>query len=144
MCWKQIVQDTGLTSVSPPDCTAAYEREMKRTPQFANQVISDPTIVDYEAVVTLGPNGHTIAPATGKKVAVVGGGPAGLAAAAFSLFDIRLPPRAYAPSSSPLVFGGGALDGRSSPHAGRTTVKIVPCPTWLRTTIWPAWFFTMP
>lgn len=64
-CWTAIMHDTGLTGAAP-DCAAAYRAEQKRTPQFAKQVLTDPTIVDYEAAVTIDASGHKIAPVTGK------------------------------------------------------------------------------
>jgi hypothetical protein len=48
-CWQRIKRDTGLAVASPPDCTAAYARAQKRTPAIAQQVIADPTVIDYEA-----------------------------------------------------------------------------------------------
>jgi hypothetical protein len=68
-CWKQIRQDTALTGVSPPDCAAAYEREQKRVPKFAKQTLSDPTVIDYDALVTIGAQGHKIVPVTSKAIA---------------------------------------------------------------------------
>jgi hypothetical protein len=67
-CWRQIEQDTGLQG-APPDCTAAYEAEEKRTPTMIQSVIDDPTIIDYEAAASIGPGGSTIASATGKAIA---------------------------------------------------------------------------
>ena len=64
-CWSAIMKDTGLTGTAP-DCAAAYHAEQKRTPQFAKQVLTDPTIVDYEVSVTIDGSGHKIAPVTGK------------------------------------------------------------------------------
>lgn len=65
-CWQRIRHDTGLTDASPPDCRSAYEREQKRTPKFARQVLSDPTIIDYDVIATIDAKGHEIAPASGK------------------------------------------------------------------------------
>ena len=67
-CWQQIQKDTGLASASAPDCTDAYEAEQRRTPTLAQQVLSDPTVFDYEVAVALGPPGHTTKPAAGNKI----------------------------------------------------------------------------
>ncbi len=63
-CWAQIMKDTGLTG-SAPDCAAAYRAEQKRTPKFATQVLTDPTIVDYEVTATIDASGHKLVPVTG-------------------------------------------------------------------------------
>jgi len=67
-CWDKIKQQTGLADPAP-DCRAAYEREMKRVPKFAQQTIDDPTAVDYEAVTTISGGTAKIAAATGKALA---------------------------------------------------------------------------
>jgi hypothetical protein len=67
-CWRQIEQDTGLQGAAP-DCAAAYEAEEKRTPTMVQAVIDDPTVIDYEAVASIGPGGSKIAPGTGKAIA---------------------------------------------------------------------------
>lgn len=64
-CWTAIMKDTGLTGTAP-DCAAAYRAEQKRTPQFAKQVLTDPTVIDYEVTATIDANGHKITPVTGK------------------------------------------------------------------------------
>ena len=68
-CWQQIQQDTGLAHAIEPDCSAAYEAEQRRTPTLAQQVLTDPTVFDYEVAVSLGPPGHTIKPAGDKILA---------------------------------------------------------------------------
>jgi len=68
-CWRQIRHDTGLSDASPPNCIAAYDRERKRTPAFAQQVITDPTVIDYEVVVAIAANTKTRTPVTGKATA---------------------------------------------------------------------------
>jgi hypothetical protein len=65
-CWQRIRHDTGLSGASPPDCRAEYVREQKRTPKFARQVLSDPTIIDYDVRATIDPKGHKVVPASGK------------------------------------------------------------------------------
>ena len=52
-CWQQIGQDTGIAAKKAPDCTATYAAEQKRTPSFATQVLSDPTVFDYDVAVTV-------------------------------------------------------------------------------------------
>ena len=65
-CWQTIRQATGLTDASPPDCKAAYVREQKRTPKFARQALSDPTVIDYDVSVAIDAKTHKMMPATGK------------------------------------------------------------------------------
>jgi hypothetical protein len=64
-CWRKIQQDTGLAG-TPPDCTQLYEKERKRTPEHAQQVIDDPTIVDYEATATISGTTRNVIPTSGK------------------------------------------------------------------------------
>ena len=49
-----------------PDCTAPYEAEQRRTPNLAQQVLNDPTVIDYEAAVALSAGGHATKPTTQK------------------------------------------------------------------------------
>jgi len=51
-CWQKVKDQTGLADPAP-DCKAAYEKEMKRTPKFAQDVIKDPTAIDYDVVTTI-------------------------------------------------------------------------------------------
>jgi hypothetical protein len=67
VCWEKIKQDTGLAGTAP-DCNALYEREKKRTPEFAQLVNEDPTIVDYEAETTIAAEAK-ISPVSGKALA---------------------------------------------------------------------------
>ena len=67
-CWQQIEQDTGLQGAAP-DCAAAYEAEKERTPTMVQAVIDDPTVIDYEALASIGPGGAKISPVTGKAIA---------------------------------------------------------------------------
>ena len=64
-CWRQIKTDTGLGG-NAPDCNAAYERERKRTPQFAQQIIGVPTVVDYEVETVIATDASMIKPVSGK------------------------------------------------------------------------------
>lgn len=64
-CWQKIQQDTGLAGTAP-DCTALYEKEQKRTPEHAQEVINDPTIIDYEAAATISGATRKIVPVSGK------------------------------------------------------------------------------
>jgi hypothetical protein len=68
-CWAQIKRDTDLVGASPPDCAAAYERERKRTPAMAAQVLTDPTVIDYAAAVALTADAKKITPVSGKAIA---------------------------------------------------------------------------
>ena len=67
-CWQRIRHDTGLTEVSPPNCRSAYVREQQRTPKFTRQVLSDPTIIDYDVIATIDAKGHRIVPANGHAI----------------------------------------------------------------------------
>jgi hypothetical protein len=65
-CWKQIGQDTGITDANAPDCTAAYALEQKRTPAFATQVLSDPTVFDYDVTTAIIATAIKATPDSGK------------------------------------------------------------------------------
>jgi hypothetical protein len=65
-CWDKIKQATGLADATPPDCKAAYVKEQKRVPKFAKQTLSDPTVIDYEVLVTIDGTTHKTTPVTGK------------------------------------------------------------------------------
>ena len=67
-CWSRIKKDTGLTGVAP-NCVAAYAREQKRTPAFAQQVLKDPTVIDYDVKAAIQGGARTITPATGRAIA---------------------------------------------------------------------------
>jgi hypothetical protein len=47
-CWEEIKRETSLSDASPPDCSAAYKREQKRTPARAEEIAADPTVIYYE------------------------------------------------------------------------------------------------
>jgi hypothetical protein len=64
-CWEKIKADTGLSGAAP-DCLAAYRREQKRVPKFAAEALKDPTVIDYEVTVALGPGTATATPVSGK------------------------------------------------------------------------------
>jgi hypothetical protein len=64
-CWRAIRRQTGLAGDRPPDCSAAYDREARRTPKFAAQLRDDPTVIDYEALATLRNSHATIRTAPG-------------------------------------------------------------------------------
>jgi hypothetical protein len=66
-CWRTIAQDTGL-KVPMPDCRASYVAEQKRVPKFAKETADDPTVVEYDAVLTVDGRGNTIVPVAGTKV----------------------------------------------------------------------------
>jgi len=52
-CWSEIRKITGLPQTAPPSCTAAYEAEKKRLPEYANKVDSYPSVITYEVEVVL-------------------------------------------------------------------------------------------
>jgi hypothetical protein len=63
-CWAAIRKETGLVQPTPPDCSAAYKREQKRTPASASQIAADPTVIYYEVetVVAAGAGRSSAAP----------------------------------------------------------------------------------
>ena len=65
LSWQQVRRDTALADAAPPDCNALYEKEQRRTPAAAQQVIADPTIIDYEAVATITTDANKLAPVSG-------------------------------------------------------------------------------
>ncbi len=65
-CWQRIKRETGLAGASAPDCTAAYLAEQKRTPAFAQQVLGDPSVLDYDVNVTIDAGAAKIVPVSGK------------------------------------------------------------------------------
>ena len=48
-CWKKIVASTLLADSTRPDCSAAYHKEMERTPTFAKDIPTLPSVISYEA-----------------------------------------------------------------------------------------------
>jgi hypothetical protein len=58
-----------LTAAPAPDCAATYAAEQKRTPAFAQQVLADPSVFDYDVHVTLDAGATKIAPVSGKALA---------------------------------------------------------------------------
>lgn len=56
-CWAKISAATGLND--EPDCREAYDREKKRTPQFAKQIPTLPTIISYDVQARFA-NGKTV------------------------------------------------------------------------------------
>jgi hypothetical protein len=68
-CWRQIKQDTGLTAAAAPDCAATYAAEQKRTPAFAQQVLTDPSVFDYDVNVTIEAGAAKTTPTSGKILA---------------------------------------------------------------------------
>jgi hypothetical protein len=48
-CWKQIVAAASLQNARRPDCSAAYKKEMERTPKFAKDIPPMHTVISYEA-----------------------------------------------------------------------------------------------
>jgi len=66
-CWTEMKKDTGLTGAMP-DCRAAYVREQKRVPKFAKETADDPTVIDYDVVMTIDGGKHSMKPTTGKAI----------------------------------------------------------------------------
>jgi len=48
-CWAKIVAATSLPASRQPDCTAAYKKEMERTPKFANDIPAMDSVISYAA-----------------------------------------------------------------------------------------------
>ncbi|CAN7406236.1 hypothetical protein LJR030_004203 [Rhizobium sp. LjRoot30] len=46
-CAAAIAAKTGLTAKRIPDCTAVYEAEKKRTPDFTSEIEKLPTVINY-------------------------------------------------------------------------------------------------
>ena len=65
-CWPKIKAETGLTDATPPDCAALYVKEQKRTPKLAKEVLTDPTVIEYEVSVALTGHDHKTTAANGK------------------------------------------------------------------------------
>jgi hypothetical protein len=66
-CWSDIKKDTGVTGTMP-DCRVAYVKEQKRVPKFAKETADDPTVIDYDVVMTIDGNKHSLKPASGKAI----------------------------------------------------------------------------
>ncbi|MDE2183499.1 MAG: hypothetical protein KGJ78_10810 [Alphaproteobacteria bacterium] len=62
-CWEKIRAATKLAD--KPDCTAAYDKEKKRTPQFAGDVPGVSTVVSYSVEVTYAGGKFTTVPQMG-------------------------------------------------------------------------------
>lgn len=66
-CWRTIAQQIGV--VAPmPDCRALYAKEQKRTPQLAQEVLSDPAVVEYDATTAVSLSGFHIAAVPGRSI----------------------------------------------------------------------------
>ncbi|MBP1860964.1 hypothetical protein [Rhizobium herbae] len=64
-CAKQIGTDTGLDRTRIPDCAAAYEAEMKRTPDYAEAIKALPSVIEYPVELRWAANGATVTPRDG-------------------------------------------------------------------------------
>ena len=64
-CWAKIVAATGLPESRRPDCTAAYQAEMKRTPNFAKDIPAMPTVISYDVEARFAAGKLAIAPRGG-------------------------------------------------------------------------------
>lgn len=51
-CWQKVKGATGLADPAPV-CKAAYEKEIKRVPDHADDAKNDPTAIDYDVVTTI-------------------------------------------------------------------------------------------
>jgi hypothetical protein len=65
-CWKKIAAATSLPEAARPDCSAAYKKEMERTPKFASDIPSLPTVISYEAEARYEGGKLNITPGPGK------------------------------------------------------------------------------
>ncbi len=64
-CWKKIMAVTSLPEAARPDCAAAYEKEIKRTPKFAKDIPTLPTIIGYNVEARYAGGKLTFAPLAG-------------------------------------------------------------------------------
>ena len=64
-CWQKVRDATGLGDPAPI-CKAAYEKEIKRLPDHAEDAKNDPTAIDYDVVTTISSGTAKIAAANGK------------------------------------------------------------------------------
>lgn len=65
-CWKKITAETSLPNPPRPDCSAAYQAEMARTPKFAKDIPALHTVIAYNAEAHYSGGRLTIAPREGK------------------------------------------------------------------------------
>jgi len=65
-CWKKITAATALADATPPDCSEAYEKEMKRTPKFAQAVRRGNTVIGYNVEARYAGGKPTFAPLPGR------------------------------------------------------------------------------
>lgn len=59
-CWKSIQRATGLKNTTPPNCAAAYEAEKKRSPEWADSVDSDPSVIAFDVEVVVAAKNTTV------------------------------------------------------------------------------------
>ena len=66
-CAQKIKKETGLgTTVPLPDCTAAYDAEKKRTPDYANEIEQLPSVISYPVTLTFDGTAATYMPRAGE------------------------------------------------------------------------------
>jgi len=65
-CWNKIKAATLLADAAKPECSAAYEKEMKRTPKFAEDVRKSGTVIGYEVEARYASGKLSFAPLPGR------------------------------------------------------------------------------
>lgn len=66
-CAEKIKKDTGLGTTTPlPDCTAAYDAEKKRTPDYAKEIEELPSVISYPVTLTFDGTTATYIPRAGE------------------------------------------------------------------------------
>ena len=65
-CWNKVKTATLLADAAKPECSAAYEKEMKRTPKFAEDVRKSGTVVGYEVEARYARGKLSFAPLPGR------------------------------------------------------------------------------
>lgn len=64
-CWQTVVQATGV-SQPRPDCATSYKEGQLASKITAEQMASDPSVLEYEVEATIGGDGAKIVPLPGK------------------------------------------------------------------------------
>lgn len=66
-CAQKIKKETGLGATVPlPDCTAAYDAEKKRTPDYAREIEQLPSVISYPVTLTYDGTSATYVPRAGE------------------------------------------------------------------------------
>lgn len=68
-CAQKIKKDTGLgVAVELPDCAAAYDAEMKRTPDYAKEIEQLPSVIAYPVTATFDGTTAVYVPRAGEAI----------------------------------------------------------------------------